>query len=90
MLDKKMLLEKAREAQKNNSYLYITHEDDNFKFYTNDRICSGDFLRKYDLVNDNLVIGLTPDSVLRYDCAVYMQRDMSIQTLIELLNNKYN
>ena len=45
------------------------------------------FLKENNLsYEDNLIQGLEPETVLRYDNC----NDMSVNSLVELINNKYN
>lgn len=89
MLSKELLINEAKKAHQNKSYLFITLENKELKFYTDDKLCSTDFLNKYTLSENELIARLTPDTLLKYDYIVYNQSDISVNTFIEEVNKKY-
>ena len=89
MISKEILIKNLKEAQQNKAHLYITYENNSFKFYTKEELPSDEFLKKYNLdYNKNLVISLNPATTLKYDYIIY-KYDMDVNTFIEQVNKDY-
>ena len=89
MLNKKILLNKLNEAKENKAYLYITYEDKEIKFYTNEKISSDEFLKNHNLNYDkNLIVGLNPVDTLKYNYVIY-KNDMDIDTFLQEVKKDY-
>ena len=86
MITRKMIIDKCKEAKELKSSLYIVYIDKEIKFMISNQP-SWIFLKENNLsYDDNLIQGLEPETVLRYDNC----NDMSLNSLIELINNKYS
>lgn len=86
MITRKMIIDKCKEAKELKSFLYIVNIDNEIKFMFSNQP-SWIFLKENNLsYDDNLIQGLEPETALRYDNC----NDMSLNTLVELINNKYN
>lgn len=85
MITRDIIINKCKEAKKLKSFLYLVIIDDKFKFmFSNEP--SFIFLKENNLsYDDNLIQGIEPDAVLKYDNC----NDMSVNSLVELINNKY-
>lgn len=90
MLDKQMVIKQANIAKQNDSYLYITLENQQVKFYTNERLSSNEFLDKHKLNYNDLIAGIEPNGFLKYDYIAYNKIDMSAQSFIDAINKQYN
>ena len=89
MLSKEILIKNLKEAQENKAYLYITYENNDFKFYTRDNLPSDEFLKRYNLdYTKHLVIGINPAIAIKYDYVIY-KYDMDVNTFIEQVNKDY-
>jgi len=86
MITREIILNKCKEAKELKSSLYIVYIDNEIKFMFS-KEPSFIFLKENNLsYEDNLIQGLEPETVLRYDNC----NDMSVNSLVELINNKYN
>ena len=88
MLNKELLITKAKEAHLNESVLYITCENGIAKYYTHENLCSHDFLLKYGLTYNDLILGIRPWDILKHDYVIY-KSDMNVNTFIEEANKDY-
>jgi hypothetical protein len=84
MITKEIILNKCKEAKNLKSFLYLIIIDNEFKFMFSNQP-SWIFLKENNLNDSNLVQGLNPDVVLKYDNC----NDMSVSLLVELINNEY-
>jgi hypothetical protein len=84
MITKEIILSKCKEAKNFKSFLYLIAIDNKFKFmFSNEP--SWIFLKENNLNDSNLVQGLNPDTVLKYDNC----NDMSVSTLVDMINKEY-
>jgi len=84
MITRDIIINKCKEAKKLFSFLYLVIIDNKFKFmFSNEP--SWIFLKENNLNDSNLVQGLNPDAVIRYDNC----NDMSVNSLVEMINNEY-
>jgi len=88
MLNKELLIKMANEAHKNGAVLYITFQSGIAKYYTHENLCSHDFLLKYGLTYEDLILGIRPWDMLKHDYVIY-KSDMNIDTFIEEANKDY-
>ena len=66
MLNKEILINKAKEARTIKGSVYIVKINNNIKIMTSKSGFSEDFLKKYNLDYDkNLIIGLTANEILK-------------------------
>jgi hypothetical protein len=85
MITKEIILKKCKEAREQKSSLYIVNINNEIKFMFS-KNPSWEFLKENNLsYEENLIQGLEPETVLRYDNC----NDMSVNTLVEMINKKY-
>ncbi len=90
MLNKEILTNKAKEAKTIKGNIYIVKIDKNIKIMVSNTICSDDFLQQNDLdYSVNLIIGLTPDDILKYDYGIYNGWETNMNNVIEAINGDY-
>lgn len=90
MLNKEMLINKAKEAKAIKGNVYIVKIDNNIKIMVSNAFCSDDFLKDNNLNYDtNLIIGFTPDEILKEDHGIYNGWETDIKDIIEIVNKDY-
>lgn len=90
MLNKEILINKAKAAKHINGNVYIIKKDNNIKIMIDNAFYSDDFLKNNNLDYDqNLIIGLTPNEILKDDHGVYNGWETDIKNIIQAINNDY-
>ena len=90
MLNKEILINKAKEARTIKGSVYIVKINNNIKIMTSKSGFSEDFLKKYNLDYDkNLIIGLTANEILKENHGTYNGWETDINNIIEAINKDY-
>lgn len=88
-LSKEILINAAKEAQKEKSNIYVVYDNKEVKIITDSSCkCSDDFFKKYNMdYNKNLLQAFTPDMILKYQCANWNGGTGSLENFIDTVNN---
>jgi len=90
LLSKEILINKAEEAKSIKSNIYIIKIDSNIYITVGKSGFSEDFLKDNNLnYDENLIIGLTPNEILKEDHGIYNHWETNIKNIINSINKDY-
>lgn len=90
VLNREILINKAKEAKSIKGNVYIVKVDNSIKIMVSKLGFSDNFLKDNDLnYDENLIIGLTPDEILKEDHGIYNHWETNVKNIINAINKDY-